>query len=243
MKLQGAIIAAGRGERLRDAVADLPKPLVELGGEPMLARQARAMLGVGASPIVAVINSETASLMNGRQATMPRELSIIVRDTANSMESLFALGEVLTPGMFLLATVDAVLPALELARFVEESRGKLAHSEDRSVAGMLAVTRWRGDRKPLFADVTNDGLISRLGGDETRVVTAGVYLLPTRIFALIEAARSANPPIQALRSFLGMLIEHGIPLGAIEVAGAIDVDEAADLDAARRAIREMGKSS
>jgi choline kinase len=243
MKLQGAIIAAGRGERLRDAVADLPKPLVELGGEPMLARQARAMLGVGASPIVAVINSETASLMSGRQATMPRELSIMVRDTANSMESLFALGEVLTPGMFLLATVDAVLPALELARFVEESRSKLAHPEDRSVAGMLAVTRWRGDRKPLFADVTNDGLISRLGGDETRVVTAGVYLLPTRIFALIEAARSANPPIQALRSFLGMLIEHGIPLGAIEVAGAIDVDEAADLDAARRAIREMGKSS
>ncbi|MDB5107481.1 MAG: Nucleotidyl transferase, partial [Candidatus Binatus sp.] len=59
MKLLGAIIAAGRGERLRDAVADLPKPLVELGGEPMLARQARAMLGVGASPIVAVINSET----------------------------------------------------------------------------------------------------------------------------------------------------------------------------------------
>ena len=44
-KLQGAIIAAGRGERLRTSMRDeIPKPLVKLGGEAMLSRQARALL-------------------------------------------------------------------------------------------------------------------------------------------------------------------------------------------------------
>jgi len=54
-KLQGAIIAAGRGERLRISTHDdIPKPLVDLGGEAMLSRQARAMIDAGADSVVAV---------------------------------------------------------------------------------------------------------------------------------------------------------------------------------------------
>ncbi len=43
--------------------------------------------------------------------------------------------------------------------------------------------------------------------------------------------------LDALRRFLAMLIENRIQLGAIEIDGALDVDEAPDLDAARRALR------
>ena len=53
--LQGAIIAAGRGERLRNSTHDdIPKPLVKLGDEVMLSRQARALFDAGASSVVAV---------------------------------------------------------------------------------------------------------------------------------------------------------------------------------------------
>ncbi len=60
------IIAAGRGERLRGAVNDLPKPLVELGGETMLVRQARMLHRAGAETVVALVNSETAGLLAAR---------------------------------------------------------------------------------------------------------------------------------------------------------------------------------
>lgn len=236
-KLAGAIIAAGRGERLRSSVADLPKPLVELGGDAMLARQARAMLAVGASPIMAVVNSETDRLMQERRPSMPAGLLILVRDTANSMESLFALGEHLAPGLFLLATVDAVVAPEELSRFVAESTRKVALGGRHGWAGVLAVTRWRGDKRPLFADVTNDGLIARLGGAQTATVTAGIYLLPTTIFAHADDARALG--LDAMRRFLAMLIERGMRFGAIEIEGAIDVDEASDLAAARAAIRRQ----
>jgi choline kinase len=228
MSFQGAIIAAGRGDRLRrSGGATLPKPLVELGGVTLLERQAGEMLAAGASEVLAVINSETAAL--AREVAFPSALRIVVRDTESSMESLFTLGENLAPGHFLLATVDTVVAQAEFARFLNSAQERTSAGK---FDGALAVTRWRGDRKPLFTNVNQEGLIESLGEKETTMVTAGIYWLPTRIFRLVQRARARR--LSALRGFLAMLVEEGVRLGAIEVAGAIDIDEAADLEAARR---------
>jgi choline kinase len=236
-ELQGAIIAAGRGERLRTSMrADIPKPLVKLGGEAMLSRQARALLAAGASSVVAVINSETARVAAETLIEIPPSVRLVVRDTANSMETMLALGEVLAPGWFIAATVDAVIPQAELSRFVNESRRKIEECRDKNIAGVLAVTRWRGEFKPLFTDVTQNGLILRLGGGQTSMVTAGFYFLSTGVFDYAADARRAG--LDALRRFLALIIERGMRLDAIEVEGSIDVDEASDLDAARLAIRK-----
>ncbi len=240
MGLQGAIIAAGRGERLRNSTRDdIPKPLVKLGGEAMLSRQARALIAAGASSVVAVINSETARVAreNEMALEMPASLRLVVRDTANSMETMLALGEVVHPGWFIAATVDAVIPQAELARFVNESRRKIEDCSEKKFAGVLAVTRWRGEARPLFADVSENGLILRLGNGQTSMVTAGLYFLSTRVFDYAADARRAG--LDALRRFLALIIERGMQLDAIEIEGSIDVDEASDLDAARIAIRKM----
>jgi choline kinase len=238
--LQGAIIAAGRGERLRNSTRDdIPKPLVKLGGEAMLSRQARALIAAGASSVVAVINSETARVAGENEMALeiPPSLRLVVRDTANSMETMLALGEVLEPGWFIAATVDAVIPQAELARFVNESRRKIEDCSEKKLAGVLAVTRWRGEARPLFADVTENGLILRLGDRQTSMVTAGLYFLSTRVFDYAADARRAG--LDALRRFLALIIERGMQLDAIEIEGSIDVDEASDLDAARIAIRKI----
>jgi len=226
MGLQGAIIAAGRGERLRRTAHDLPKPLVELAGEPLLVRQARAMSRAGAESVVAVINSETARRAEG--IAMPPGLRLIVRDTASSMESLFAVGEQLAPGRFLLATVDSVMPQSELVRFTRDAPA----ASDGRFDGVLGVVRWRGDKRALFADVTKGGLITALSDRQTLLVTAGIYLLPTSIFDFAAKARQRR--LAAMRSFLAMLLDEGIRLGAFEVHGAIDIDEASDLEAAAK---------
>jgi len=225
-EFQGAMIAAGRGERLRaSSGVELPKPLVQVGGVSLLARQAGAMVSSGAREVLAVVNSETASLARG--IIFPRELKLIVRDTESSMESLLVLGESLQAGHFLLATVDAIVPDHEFHRFVTQARAANVPRD-----GALAVTKWRGDRKPLFTEVTDAGLITALGQRETSLVTAGLYWLPTSIFRWSATARERK--LGAFRSFLQMLLEEQTRLGAIEVEGAIDVDEAADLEAARR---------
>jgi NDP-sugar pyrophosphorylase family protein len=235
--LQGAIIAAGRGERLRNSTRDdIPKPLVKLGDEVMLSRQARALLGAGASSVVAIINSETARIAGEMSLELPQSVRLVVRDTPNSMETVLALGEVLEPGWFLASTVDAVIPQAELARFVNESRRKIEECREENLAGVLAVARWHGEAKPLFADVTSNGLILRLGDSHTSRVTAGIYFLSTRVFDYAADARSAG--LDALRRFLALLIARGMRLDAIEIEGSLDVDEASDLDAARAAVRK-----
>jgi choline kinase len=250
-ELQGAIIAAGRGERLRAHGEDIPKAVVRIGGETLLTRQARAMMRAGAREVVAIVNSETANIIARDKIELPDKLRLMVRDTANSMESLLALGELLAPGIFLLATVDAIVTDAELAKFIEKARAVITKREVGGFDGVLAVVKWRGDKKPLFAKIAADQEIVALGDEEvsprrtpigdgaehsrgSEMVTAGVYLLPTTIFAFADNARLAQ--LSALRRFLSMLIDHGIRLGAIELADVIDVDEAADLAAARVAV-------
>lgn len=227
----GAIIAAGRGERLRAAVGGVPKPLVELNGEVMLLRQARMLRMAGASTVVALVNSETARLIETRRLQLPTWMRLRTRDTASSMESLFALGGELRVGPhFILATVDSVAEAGELRTFTTRA-DELTRAGP--FDGALALVPWRGDRRPLFAQV-RDGAISALGGRESALVTAGFYWLPRAIFDLAPRARAAG--LDAMRRLLSMAVESGMRLAAVELKTAIDVDESADLAAARALI-------
>ncbi len=232
VRFQGAIIAAGHGERLRAGGQALPKPLVELAGEPLLIRQARAILAAGAESVLAVINSETERLRAANAIAIPAGLTTSVRDTPNSMETLFALGERLSPGHFLLTTVDAVTAPGELERF---ALGAFAMVESEpGLDGVLGVARWRGDRRPLFARIGDSGLIEAFGDAQAPMVTAGVYVFSTRIFDFTARARESG--CGALRQFLSFLVANGARLKAIEVGETIDIDEAADLEAARTMI-------
>ena len=233
--LHSAIIAAGRGERLRGAVDDLPKPLVELGGEAMLVRQARMLHDAGAETVTALVNSETAGLIAARAIRIPPWMELHSRDTASSMESLFTLGEYLRGARhFLLATVDAVVDAAELRRFTARAL-ELTGGAAARFDGALALVRWRGDKRPLFAEVVSDGpdgaTIAALGEQESAMVTAGFYWLPAAIFDFAPRARAER--LDAMRKLLAMAVASGMRLAAIELEATIDVDESADLAAAR----------
>ncbi|MGH7865075.1 MAG: NTP transferase domain-containing protein [Candidatus Binataceae bacterium] len=234
----GAIIAAGRGERLRAGVAGVSKPLVDIGGEILLARQARLMLESGIRSVHAVVNSETARSIEQCKLALPPELSLLIRDTPNSMESLFALREQISTARFLLATVDTIVAPGEFIRFAHTASQLTDPPPEKALDGALAVTRWRGDKGALFATLSTDGRISRVGGDEGELVTAGLYLFSTRIFDF--AGKAGDARLDALRRFLALLLDEGLRLGAIEISGAIDIDEPADLEAARAIVRSLG---
>lgn len=228
---EGAIVAAGHGERLKAATGGLPKPLADVGGQPLLLRQAQALRGAGAARVVAVVNSHTARLLGAEALELPGWLVLCVRDTPNSMESLLALGEYLRPGWFFLATVDAVGDFAEFARFARRAEELSGEDTDR-FQGVLGVVRWRGERGPLFVEVGGDGAIARLGGGRTDLITAGLYFLPTRVFDF--AGEMRRDRLGAMRHFLARIVERGMRLGAVELGCVIDVDEPEELEAARR---------
>jgi NDP-sugar pyrophosphorylase family protein len=229
-KLKGAILAAGSGARLRSSAGGLPKPLVEINGEPMLFRQIRAMNEVGASPVHVIINSKTDRLMREQEIEPSSPVDWLVRDTENSMESLLQLGERIGSGHFLMVTVDAMLPKREMARFVTYAT-KAAFDAAAELDGVIGVVRCENDSRPLYAQLGAGGVITALGGPAAPLMTAGIYLFDTAIFAYADDARRRG--LSAMRQFLAMLVEGGERFAAFELNTAIDVDDGGSLAAAR----------
>jgi NDP-sugar pyrophosphorylase family protein len=237
-RLSGAILAAGHGQRLRPASGAVPKPLVDLSGQPLLLRQIDLLIKSGMSPIHVIVNSETHRLMHQRGLRKPDGVELLVCDTANSMESLLRLGEHIASGFFLLMTVDAVLCAADFRNFVTNATKIVANARSR-LDGVLGVVEWRGEANPLFAHLADDGVITAFGEGQSPKVTAGVYLFSTAIF--VHAAEARMRGLDAMRRFLAMLLEKGRRFAALEVPRAIDVDDAADLNAAHEMLASESK--
>jgi NDP-sugar pyrophosphorylase family protein len=238
--IEGAILAAGRGERLRAHGANLPKPLVLLDGETLLARQARILLEAGVSRVVAIINSETAGLMGRPEDAIADRLTLVVADTPNSMETLFQIGDHLSSRLFLAATVDAVFGPNQMMHFAQRARVLTGGEGEPGADGVLGVARWRGDERPLFVEADDRGAIRKVGGAAGTIVTAGAYFLPRSVFAFRRRAREAG--MAALRAFLGGLVEWGVRFHAVELNEVIDIDRADDLEAARSLVARTRRS-
>lgn len=86
------IIAAGQGSRLRQEGVDVPKPLVEIEGLPMIGRLIDIFLECGAESISVITNeemTEVISYLRELAPTMPCPMNIVVKTTPTSMHSFY----------------------------------------------------------------------------------------------------------------------------------------------------------
>lgn len=226
--MKAGIIAAGHGERLRQAGIATPKPLVRLAGRPLIARAIDAARNAGATSVACIVNAETDEVrrfLERSEFGLPVE--IVQRTTASSAESFLALRPLLETAPFLLLTVDAVIAPAAL-------RGLVARAAARpAAAGVLGVTTFVDDEKPLWAELDADDRIVSLGEPaRARHVTAGVYFLKPVVYSLADAC--GGSAWSAFRLFLGALLAHGHVLHGYDVGTCIDVDRPEDVSAAER---------
>ncbi len=228
------IIAAGHGERLRESGIDTPKPLVEIGGRPLIARTIDAACTAGAERIACIVNAETDRVREFLiRTTWPVQLDVIQKTTASSTESFLALRPCLAREAFLLMTVDSVCDPRAIAALVARARALP------TAASVLGVTATVDDEKPLWAELDGDDRIRSLGdARHARHVTAGVYFLQPLVYALADAG-SAHV-LSAFRHLLGSLLDHGHPLYGFDVGPCIDVDRPQDIAAAERLLGVSG---
>ena len=234
--MKAGIIAAGQGERLKQRGMLVPKPLVTIKGESLIARAIRAASHAGATSIACIVNDLNPAVAEYlRSRPWPVPLELIVKTTPSSMESLFSLAPLLRDDPFLLFTVDAVFEFNVLNRFLERARRQ-------SGDAALAVTRFVDDEKPLWAKLDKSRRIVALGDEARpcRYVTAGFYYFRPEIFSLIDAARTRR--LSALRQFLGLLLENDFSLYGILVSKTVDVDTPEDIAKAHQYLTEAGET-
>lgn len=223
-----AIIAAGKGERLAAGGATLPKPLVNLGGMPMIERLVRMFMECGARDVSVIINplqAETVCFMRGLQRKLP--VNLVIRETPSPMHSLLELAPYIEGEPFCATTVDTVFSRESLTaviRMMQEGRAD----------GIMGVTDYVSDEKPLFVNVDADMHIRGFldSSDECRYVSAGVYCLPPSAIGVLAGAVQSGE--KRMRHFQRMLLESGMRLDACDMGRVIDVDCMGDLEEAQR---------
>jgi NDP-sugar pyrophosphorylase family protein len=235
--MKAGIIAAGKGERILGRGISIPKPLIPIGGEPLIARVIRAATHVKVTSIACIVNDLNPAIADYlRSHSWPVPLELVTKTTTSSMESLFSLAPFLSDAPFLLLTVDAVFRFKTLERFLAKARGM------KDAQGVLALTRFIDDEKPLWVRVDAHQKIVVIGeaARPSRYVTAGFYYFSPDIFTMTHAAKAKR--LNALRQFLGFLMESDFPLYGIPVSKTVDVDYPEDIEKAEKFLREVGEA-
>lgn len=226
------IIAAGEGSRLVTEGAVLPKPLLEVDGEPMIARLIHIFERCGASSINIVINDMMPQVKTFLENFTPAdgvELNFRVKTTPSSMHTFAELAKMLRGrGRFIATTVDTIFRESEFRKYAaswEESPDKLD--------GLMAVTDYVDDEKPLYVSTTPDLEID--GFLDTpkpgvRYISGGIYGLGER--ALEVLADCMKFGVSRMRNYQRALIEEGLDLKAYPMGKIIDVDHMGDLSKA-----------
>jgi NDP-sugar pyrophosphorylase family protein len=230
--VKAGLLAAGYGARLREAGIRTPKPLVRIGGEPLVDRVLGAVAAAGIEEIACIFNEDADEVeAHCRRASHGIRMHIVRRTTPRSMESLFTLAPLFTDERFLVLTVDAVFDPATLRDFLT---GAARHAD---AEGVLATTSFVADEKPLRIVVDADGQVTALGHEATRspLVTAGFYVFHSRIFAEVDRARRLE--LRALREWLGLLLRRGYRLYGVPVAKTVDVDRPQDIVIAEAFVR------
>src|SRR5512140_3298733 len=138
--MKAGIIAAGEGSRLRSEGIDLPKPLVQVDGVPLIERLIRTFIRNGITDISCIVNEYSLEVKEYVESQkFPASIRFVVKTTPSSMHSLFALAPMLAGDRFLLSTVDPIFREEEFAEYLRygERRG----TND----GVLAVTGFIDD--------------------------------------------------------------------------------------------------
>lgn len=228
MKFAG-IIAAGRGSRLAVGRPGILKPLVPVGGKPLIYWVVSGLRAAGFDSVVVLINGSGGPVRDYLKQTFSDiEWTFLQKDTATSWESFRLVSKELASrsGRFVLSTVDAIVPPVEVKRFAEE-----AFRDPASVAA-LALTGFVEDEKPLWADMESNGRISALGDDavEKKAVTTGLYALTSSVADSMPSAKEFG----RLREFWMNLVNSGDLVRGVKLADTVDVDRPEDLAAAEK---------
>ena len=120
--LQGGVIAAGGGTRLRADGYRMSKPMTPVGGRPLIERTLDRFRAVGIRRATIIINEASDDCRRWLDAhCQDFDLSVIVRTTPSSYASFQLVAGRLAGAPAVITTVDAVMP-VEDFRFFETGR-------------------------------------------------------------------------------------------------------------------------
>lgn len=231
-----AILAAGKGSRLNEEGISIPKPLVELEGEPLIDRLIRIFNQNGAEEIVIITNTlqDALTLQHLKNVSQPQSkcpLRLLCKDTPSSMHSFHEMSPYLKGSDFCLTTVDTIFDEAVFRAYISDFEN--GHND-----GLMAVTSFIDDEKPLFVATDSNMQITAFrdeASQDSKYISGGIYALRSKCFATLD--RCIFEGQKRMRNFQRALIEDGMQLQAVDFGTIVDIDHADDLKVAEQFIQ------
>jgi NDP-sugar pyrophosphorylase family protein len=224
--MHGLILAGGEGSRLSAEGIATPKPLLEIGGEPLVARLLDTLAALGCETLTCMVRADFGAVfhaLEGRRFARPLRIEPCL--TPSSLHTLVAGLARVGAGPVFCTMVDSVMPAEDWQEVYAASERWLAGGAD----AVLAVTPYVDDESPLYVRRDPAGTVLELSDYPIvpPLVTGGVYAFgePARRFAREAAERG----VERTRGFLKDLVTRGRRVATVTVSRIIDVDRSADL--------------
>ena len=224
--MHGLILAGGEGARLTAEGVEEPKPLVQVGGEPLVLRLLTTLASLGCETLTCMVRADFTAvfrLLEGREFGPP--LDVRSCRTPTSMHTL-AEGLLAVPaGPVFCTMVDTVMPVANWRDVYAATARGLGEGAE----AMLAVTPFVDDESPLYISTDGAGFVRAVSDDPLAPpqVTGGVYGFSSR--ARQGAAEAVGQGVQRMRGFLKWLVARGSRVGTVAVPRIIDIDHESDL--------------
>lgn len=236
-RMKYALIAAGQGSRLVSDGIQVPKPLVRVGGEPLLGRLLHIFLNNNADSVCIIINEEMTEVRSFlEQQHLPVPLHVVVKSTPDSFHSFYELMPYLQgEGKFCLTTVDPVFRESEFSDYIR------AFQENDKDDALMAVTDFIDDERPLYVRTNPDNLKIMGYASESyagcRYISGGIYCMNQTALSLLPAAMEKG--VSRMRGFQQYLVDSGLQVQAYPFSKVIDIDHATDVEKAERFLEEQ----
>jgi len=227
--VHGLILAGGEGSRLATAGITLPKPLVEVAGQPQIARLLRTFEALGCTSLTCAVRADfpvVRRLLDGMQFARP--FRVIECRTPSSLHTLVEGLAAVPPGAVFCTMVDTVMRPEDWQAVYRGTERHLAEGADM----VLAVTPHVDDESPVYVSRQAGGFVLAVSDEPIQplCVTGGVYGVSAAARrAAIDAVRGGA---HKMRRFLRAAVAEGARVATVEVPRIIDIDRPSDLQTA-----------
>ncbi len=232
---QAVVLAAGRGSRLGPLVADTPKPLLEVGGRPLLVATLEAIAAAGVTTATVIVGHLGHRIIETLEAAPPPglRLAFVRQERLEGTARALALARpLLHPGPFLVTWGDVLVLPPNYRRLVAA-----APAADGAILVNPVDDPWAG--AAVYVDeafhVTRIVEKPPPGTSATPWNNAGPAVLADWIWPHIEALEPSPRGEFELPRAVSAAIQAGTRLVAVPVQGPwFDIGTPESLAAARR---------
>jgi mannose-1-phosphate guanylyltransferase/phosphomannomutase len=208
--MKAIIMAGGKGTRLRSVASDIPKPMVSMGGKPILERQIDELKSFGVTDITLVVGYLGEVIQNYFQdgSRFGVKISYIVeKEPMGSGGSLYFLKDQITEDCLLV--FGDILFSIDWNRFVA------FHKEHKASISLFC----HPNSHPFDSDLILTDSQSRVLGIDSKnnirdyfyhnQVNAGLYVLSPKVFEILDQPIKRDFEKDILSVFIGRQEVYG----------------------------------